>query len=347
MHAQRKPLVTRRMLATLVALSATATLAACSSSAPGGASGPEGEADLAPVSLSLDWNSYVAYHAPFVLAQENGIWAEHGLSVQHTMPGGSGDALLEVGTAKTDLAWADLSTSVASMLQDVPVTAVAKVQDRNASGLTVLEGTKLDSAEDVKGMRIGSTPGGSDSTLIGAFLRANNISENDVQIVSLPANGKFAALMTGEVDAISGQVYYYISNAAGQGATAEGMSYSDLGLDVLDHGFVAGNDFLEREPETITSFLAAYREALALTIADPAAACAVLSGKSEGALLQADCEAQLDGWLPLVGDPNEPGWGESTEAEWASTVAILTEFGGADGERETATMFTNEVLPND
>ncbi|TDP94238.1 NitT/TauT family transport system substrate-binding protein [Leucobacter luti] len=347
MRATQKSLVTRRTLSVLVAISTAVVLAACSGT--GGAGTPEGtaEAGTEAVTVSLDWNSYVAYHAPFVLADEEGIWEKHGVQVKHTMPGGSGDALLEVGTAKTDIAWADLSTAAASMLQEVPVTAVAKVQNKNASGLTVLAGTQLDSARDVSGMRIGSTPGGSDSTLVGAFLRANGIDEADVEIVSLPANGKFAALMTGEVDAISGQVYYYISNAGSQGATAAGKSYSDMGLDVLDHGFVANDAFLEANPSAVTGFLAAYREALARTIDDPAAACAVLSSKSDGALLPDDCEAQLDGWLPLVSDPNESSWGESSEAEWESTVAVLKEFGGAEGDRQTSTMFTNEVLPND
>lgn len=347
MRATRKPFASRRSLSVLVALTATAALSACSGAGDAGAAGAADAGGLDPLKVSLDWNSYVAYHAPFVLAEDEGIWEKHGLSVTQTMPGGSGDALLEVGTAKTDIAWADLSTAASSMLQGVPVTAVAKVQDRNASGLTVLEGTKLDSAEDVRGMRIGSTPGGSDATLIGAFLRANEIDESEVDVVSLPANGKFAALMTGEVDAISGQVYYYISNAAAQGAAASGKSFSDMGLDVLDHGFVANDAFLEQDPAAVTSFLAAYREALALTIEDPAAACSLLSSKSDGALLPEDCESQLDGWLPLVGDPSESSWGESGDAEWESTVGILKEFGGAEGSRETSTMFTNKVLPNE
>lgn len=346
MRAIRKPVFSRRTLAALALVSSAAALVACSTGAAGGAeSRPATEAE--PVRLSLDWSSYVAYHAPFALAEDKGIWAEHGLEVSQTMPGGSGDALIEVGTAKTDIAWADLSTAATSMLQDVPVTAVAKVQDKNASGLTVLEGTRLKDAKDAKGMRIGSTPGGSDSTLVGAFLKANGMSEGDVEIVSLPANGKFAALMTGEVDAISGQVYYYVSSAKSQGKSAEGQSYSDMGLDVLDHGFVVNNSFLADNPETVTNFLAAYRDALAQTISDPSAACEILSAKSEGALLQKDCEAQLDGWLPLVGDPGAENWGESNVEEWTNTVEALKEFGGAEGSREASAMFTNEVLPNE
>lgn len=337
----------RRSLAIGTALLTAGVLAACSPSAPEPDDTGTDTAEIHDIRLSLDWSTYVAYHAPFAVAAEQGIWAKHGVAVTETLPGGSGDAVIEVGTDKTDMAWADLSTSAASMLQDVPITAVAKVQEKNASGLTVLEGTKLDSAKDVVGMRIGSTPGGSDSTLIGAFLKANGITEDQVTIVSLPANGKFPALMTGEVDAISGQVYFYSSSAEAEGKKAHGLSFSDMGLNVLDHGFVASNSFIQENPEAITGFLAAYREALQATIDDPAAACEILVAKSDGAVLQDSCETQLDLWLPLVTAPDAANWGESTVEEWQETVDVLTTYGGATGTREAATMFTNDLLPRD
>ncbi|QBE48417.1 ABC transporter substrate-binding protein [Leucobacter triazinivorans] len=333
-----------RLAGAALAAASMLLLSACGTGSGPDAPEAEGADELA---LSLDWSTYVAYHAPFAVAQENGIYEKYGLSVTETLPGGSGDAVLEVGTGQTDLAWADLSTAAASMLQDVPVTAVAKIQQRNASGLTVLEGTKLESAEDVVGMRIGSTPGGSDSTLVGAFLQANGIAEDEVQIVNLPANGKFAALMTGDVDAISGQVYFYVSSARDEGAEAHGLSYSDMGLDVLDHGFVASDAFIESSPQAIERFLRAYREGLAETIADPAAACEVLAAKSDGAVLQDSCEAQLDLWLPLVTPVDDAEWGLNSEDDWQATVGALVEFSDARGDRDPASMFTNDFVPAD
>lgn len=341
MRSARRPLF---IGATVLSLG---LLASCSSAVPDTGGAGDASGDTKSIALSLDWSTYVAYHAPFAVAAEQGIWAEHGLDVTETLPGGSGDAAVEVGTAKTDIAWVDLSTAAASMLQDVPITTVAKVQDMNASGLTVLESTTLESADDVVGMRIGSTPGGSDSTLIGAFLNANGIGEDEVTIVNLPANGKFPALMTGEVDAISGQVYFYSSSAEAEGQQAYGLSFSEMGLNVLDHGFIANDTFIEQDPEAISSFLAAYREALQMTIDDPAAACAMLVERSDSEVLQESCETQLDLWLPLTTDPGVANWGENSVDEWQETVDVLTTFGEAMGTRDPATMFTNDLLPSD
>ena len=311
----------------------------------GAAASPSGPAHTEKLRLSLDWTSYVAYHAPIILAEEKGIFAKHGLDVQDSFTGGSKDAALAVGTGQADMAWADLSTASVSMLSGLPLKAVATVQAKNASGLTVLEGTKLDTAQDAVGLRIGSTPGGSDSTLIGAFLKKNNIPQDKVTIVNLPANGKFTALMTGKVDAISGQLYFYISSVAAQGKTAHGLSYSDMGTDTLDHGFVASNDYISKHPDAIKNFLAAFQEGLKATVDDPAGACKIVSGRSNGSLSQQSCESQLKLWLPLATSPSAPNWGKNDLQKWQETVDILKTFGGATGSVAPAQMFTNDFIP--
>src|SRR5690554_6448425 len=94
----------------------------------------------------------------------------HWHSLMKTDTSRTKDGVLAVGTGQGDIGWVDQSTASVSMLAGVPVKAVATVQEKNATGLTVLQGTDLDSPDDVRGLRIGSTPGGSDSTLVPAFL---------------------------------------------------------------------------------------------------------------------------------------------------------------------------------
>ncbi|MGI8311922.1 ABC transporter substrate-binding protein [Saccharopolyspora hattusasensis] len=322
-----------------VAIVLIASLTACGSK-PAGHEGSD-----PTIRLSLDWSTLIAYHAPIVLAEEEGIFEKHGVNVSQSFTAGSKDAVLAVGTNQSDIAWADLSTSAASILSGLPAKAIATVQAKNSQGLTVLEDTTLNSAKDVVGLRIGSTPGGSDSTLIGAFLEKNGIAKDQVTIVNLPGNGKFAALMAGNVDAISGQVYYYVSSSVAEGKPAHGKSYSEMGVDTLDHGFVANDQFLSAHPDAATNFLAAYREALQKTIEDPAAACAKIAPLSDGALSVKACETQLELWLPLVTPVDDPAWGTNDLTKWSDTIATLKTFGGATGSVEPTAMFTNDYLP--
>ena len=315
-------------------------LAAC-----GGSNDGSSDSNLTKVKVALDWTTYVGYHSALVQADEKGYFEDEGLEVEFELTAGSKDGVLAVGTDRADIGWVDLSTAAVSMLAGVPVTAVATVQEKNATGLTALEGTPLDSPTDVKGMRIGSTPGGSDSTLVPAFLAANGLKKSDVTIVNLPANGKFASLIAGDVDAISGQVYYYVAALKNQGEKPHGMLYSDAGLDVLDHGFIASDKFIKDSADVIPPFLSAYRKGLADTMADPQAACATTAERSEGAMTKKGCVAELAGWLKLVYPVDSSQWGENNAESWDSTLSILKEFGGASGNRKTSDMFSNDYLP--
>lgn len=336
----RQSIPRRRAAGALLVAVVLSLLAACGGSDSGSAG-----SNLTKVKVALDWTTYVGYHSALVDADEKGYFADEGIKVDFDLTAGSKDGVLAVGTKRADIGWVDLSTAAVSMLAGVPVKAVATIQEKNATGLTALKGTDLNTPADVKGLRIGSTPGGSDSTLVPAFLAANGLKESDITLVNLPANGKLASLIAGDVDAISGQVYYYSAALKNQGKDPHGMLYSDAGLDVLDHGFIASNAFIKDNPTVIPQFLAAYRKGLADTIADPEAACKVTSERSEGAMTTQTCVAELDEWLKLVHSPELSTWGQNSADSWDSTVSILKEFGGATGKQKPADMFTNDYLP--
>jgi NitT/TauT family transport system substrate-binding protein len=108
---------------------------------------------------------------------------------------------------------------------------------------------------------------------------------------------------------------------------------------------VAGKQFIAEHPDAIKKFLAAYQEALKLTIDDPGSACATISELSAGALTAKACESQLQLWLPLVINPGNSTWGTNDAQKWASTVDILKTYGGATGSVATEAMYTNDYLP--
>src|SRR5690625_2215680 len=89
-------------------LTAMLLLAACNSE-----SSPE-SSDTETIDMSLDWNAYMAYHAPILLGIEEGIFEDNGVKIgEITLPGGSGDAVSEIGAGRTDMGWVDLSTASA------------------------------------------------------------------------------------------------------------------------------------------------------------------------------------------------------------------------------------------
>jgi len=333
--------IARRAAAAVVALLLSCALAACGGA---GADGEDAGGDGAQrLDVALDWNTYVPYHAPLLLAAEKGYFADEGLDVELHLTAGSRDASLAVGTGKQDVGWVDLSTAAATMLAGVPIEGVATVQAKGSTALVVADDSPIRSPADLAGKRIGSTPSGSDATLLPAFLKANGLTTDDVEVVNLPANGKLAALLSGKVDAISGQGYYYAAALREQDATARSILYADHGLNVLDHGFVANRRFAAAEGPRVTAFLRAYRKALDETVADPAAACELLVRAAGPSTNEQLCREQLAGFAELL--PRGGRWGENDPRLWERTVEVLRTHGGARGDAPLAEMQTNRLLP--
>jgi NitT/TauT family transport system substrate-binding protein len=299
------------------------------------------------IKVALDWNSYVAYHAPLLVSEENGYFKDEGIGVSFQFTRGSKDGVMAVGTGQADVGWVDLSSAMSGMLAKLPIKAVATVQHKNATSLVVLATSTIQKPNDLKGKRIGSTPGGSDSTLLPPFLTANSIGKGDVTVVNLPGSGKLASLMAGQVDAISGQSWYYQSAVEEAGKPARVVLYADHGMNLLDHGFVASDAFIGSQKENITRFLRAYKKGLDYTVANQDKSCALVVRKAGAGLTQELCKSQIKGWITLLSSDEsaKKPWGWNNPEQWNKTLAVLKTYAGEQGTLSAREMYTDALLP--
>jgi len=159
------------------------------------------------VTLRLDW-SYWGGHAPFFTAVERGFYARRGLDVAVQDGKGSRITAVVVGEGKDDFGFAD-STSVATGISQGPGREghcnhhgqesqrhrfPGRHQDRTAQG---------PGGEDPRDVR-----GGSDATLLEAFLTKNNVDIGKVKLEKMPGDAKPAALLARKVNGISSQGFY-------------------------------------------------------------------------------------------------------------------------------------------
>lgn len=301
-----------------------------------------------PVRVPLDWTTWVPFHAPILIALEKGYFKAEGLDVATTFTRGSKDSVIAVGTGQGDMAWVDLSTAMYSMLAGVPVKAVAQIQHKNATGLIVAANSNIFKPDDLKGHSIGSTPGGSDSTVLTAFLAANGLKLRDVTIVNVPADAKLAAFLTGKVDVISGQGWYYGAATAAQGKPSRVILDADFGFNLLDHGFIASDDFIKSHKLAITALLRAYHKALDDTIAHPDQACAVVvKNVPLNSLSQDLCNRQITAWLALLDSDasKKQRWGWNDLMVWRSTYDFLQNYDKVEKMKTVNDFYTDAMLP--
>src|ERR1043165_6324492 len=159
---------------------------------------------LTPVKVLLDW-AWLPYHATFLVAQEKGYYKEAGLDVQLEQGRGSATTALMLSQTGFDIAHLNTTNAAQMISKGGAIKMIGIYQHKTAAAFIGIKGkVKLDGPASLKGIKIGSTPGGSDGLSLKVFTAANKMKLTDLNIVALDANAKTAALFSGTIDAVSG-----------------------------------------------------------------------------------------------------------------------------------------------
>ena len=217
--------------------------------------------------MRLDWSWHVV-QVPFLLANAKGYYEDAGLEVTIEQGQGSKTTTILVGEGASPVGHANLSTAAQSIASGVGITAVAGVAQKGPIGLICDAGADIGSPEDLAGKRIGSTPSGSDAQILPVFLERNGLAMDDVELVNMQGDGKFAALMAGRVDCISGDVPYYAPQAVQKGKDVANLFYAEWGVPNLAYGLIVNNAFMEENPDVVRRFVEASMKGVEYTYAN-------------------------------------------------------------------------------
>ncbi len=302
-------------------------------------------ADVPSIRMVLDWG-WLPYHAGFFLAQERGYFRDAGVDVQIEQGRGSNTAALLVGQRAFDMAHLNVTNAAATIAKGVKIKVVAVYQHRTSASFIGIKGrVKLDGPDSLRGLKIGSTPGGSDGLGMAVFLRANKIPDDALNIISLDATAKTAALLTGRVDVVSGDSHAYAAIIRGAGQEPVVMQLASYGVPLLGFGFAANETAMAEKADAITRALTAIRRGFADMAADPAAGCTLIRSKVQIAGSPAQCADYIQGLLALSTPPTDPSWGRSSPQEWDALISTLKGVGEIQSDMPPSSYYTNDLLP--
>ena len=169
------------------------------------------------VRLLLDW-AWLPYHSPFVLAQEKGYFKEQGLDVEMEQGRGSATTALLVGNGQFDIGHLNITNAAQTIGKGLPLKVIALYQHKSSASFIGIKGrVALGGIDDLKKLKIGSTPGGSDVLGMKIFTKMNNIDPSSLNVISLNAEAKNVALLNGSVDVLSGDSHAYEAIVRGAG----------------------------------------------------------------------------------------------------------------------------------
>jgi NitT/TauT family transport system substrate-binding protein len=300
---------------------------------------------LTPVKVLLDW-AWLPYHATFLVAQEKGYYKEAGLDVQLEQGRGSATTALMLSQTGFDLAHLNTTNAAQMISKGGAIKMIGIYQHKTAAAFVGIKGkVKLDGPQSLKGIKIGSTPGGSDGLSVKVFTAANKMKLTDLNIVALDANAKTAALFSGTIDAVSGDAPAFDAYVRATNQQPETMLLSEYGVPLIGFGFAANNAYLAKNPEVAAKFLAATKRGFAEAARDYKAACELMQAKVHLAGTIERCIDYNKGVLALSTPPTDPNWGRQTSEEWTKLLTTLKDAGELFGDKPLGTYYTNDVAP--
>lgn len=304
------------------------------------------------IKLTLDWR-FEGPAAGFLLAQDNGYFAEEGLNVTIDTGNGSVEAIPRVATGAYQMGFGDINSLIKFLDEDPaqPVEAIMMIYDkpvfsvigRKSQGVT-------DDPKSLEGKKLGAPPPDGAFAQWPAFVEAAGIDTSGITLESIGFPVREPMLASGDVDGVFGFAFSVILNLKANGVPDEDIStilFADHGLNLYGNAIMVNEAFAEENPEAVKGFLRALAKGFADAVADPAAGAAAVLARNE--ILDLATETAR---LEMANAMNiktpyvvENGFGGIDEARLAASIETLKISMGLAGNVTAADVFDSQYLP--
>lgn len=219
------------------------------------------------ITLMLDW--FVnPDHAPIVIAEEKGFFADEGLDVEVIAPADPADPPKMVAAGRADLAVSYQPQLHLQVQEGLPLVRVGTLIASPLNCLLVLDDGPVRAISDLKGRKIGYSVAGVEEALLTAVLAKGGLTLDDVTLVNV--NWSLSpALMAGQVDAVIGAYRNFeLNQMAIEGVPGRCFYLEEEGMPSYDELiYVANRDRLDKTK--IARFLAATERAAEYIVNHP------------------------------------------------------------------------------
>ncbi len=194
------------------------------------------------------------------IAVNKGYFSNQGLDVQPLIHSFGKAALQSILDGKADFATVAETPVMFSVLKGDKIFVIANIESSNVNNAVLARpDAGIVKAADVKGKRIGFTPGTTSDFFLDSFLTAQGLTRKEITPVPLTPNEMQEALQTGKVEAVSSWNYTLTQIKHQLGAQA--VIFYDRQIYTETFNIAATQDFVQRNPQAVTRFLRALIQA--------------------------------------------------------------------------------------
>ncbi|HSK52718.1 MAG TPA: ABC transporter substrate-binding protein [Clostridia bacterium] len=307
---------------------------------------PDGSIEPVDLVVGLGYIPSVQF-APFYYAEQEGYYAEAGLTVEFQNRIDP-DLITLVGQGDIDIGLGDGTSVIPAVSQGIPVRYIATVYGKFPSIVFAKESSGIRTVADLAGRKIG-TPGryGTGWVMLQAMFESAGLTEEDVEVIEYPDFGQGAAVEQGAVDAATGFANNEPVVLELSGTPATVLRVDDI-VALPGPGIIAGVGVLEDHPDAVQAFVSASLRAMEEIAANPelgldAALRAVPELAGDRERQRAILAATIDTWRGPVQE--ERGLGAVDRDGWVASIEFLEEMGLVPEPITIDDLLRDDLLP--
>lgn len=233
--------------------------------------------ELKELDVVLDWYPN-ALHAFMYVAIEKGYYEEEGLKVNIQFPSNSNDAISLVAAGQADIGlYYQQDVIQARTKQNIPVKSIGAVVQGPLNIVLSLKEKNITTAEDLVGKTIGYAGTELSEALIRSVMNYVGADYSDVTMIDVGFD-LMSSMTTGNVDATIGcLVNHEVPQMEEEGFSVNWFDLDEYGVPTYYEGvFLANDDAIENDSETLKAFLRASAKGFADMKANPEEALQIL-----------------------------------------------------------------------
>jgi NitT/TauT family transport system substrate-binding protein len=259
-------------LAAAAALVVLAALTACSSNSDSGSAG--GGAGNATVTLGFSaWPGWF----PWQVAQDQGLFAKNGVTVQLKYFDSYTDSLNALASGSIDANSQTLNDTLSSVAGGAKESIVL-VNDNSTGNDQIIARPGIGSVADLRGRTVAAEQGTVDHYLLLLALARAGMSEKDITFRPLLTDAAAAAFVAGKVDAV-GVFAPFTGTALGRAGSKAIATSREFPGAIPDH-LVTTRSLVDKRPDTVQALVRTWFDALAWIKANPTPAIAIMAKRA-------------------------------------------------------------------
>ena len=302
-------------------------------------------APLTAVNFQLNFTAG-GFNAGFALALQNGYYKREGLDV--TISKGQGSAVTAelVSSGKASIAYADALPVMQLVAKGAPMKVVSTIYQSNPNSVTALEDSGIKTFQDLKGKSLAVPSGQSQTAMVPILLRANGLTDSDVNLVNMPGTAMVAALLQRQVNAILGSLDAYDIQLKAQNVRVVDFPFADYGVATVSTSIIASNDYLSQHGDIVKKFVKASLDGWNDTIKDKSAGIDALVKTFPDDTQATRNMGELDAAIALMCKNGAKYVGKAEPEAWTNTVKVAQEVLGLPESVPASNYYTYEALPD-